>query len=71
MTQNLSLLHLDLLLLLDLLHLHLFGNNLLLHHVRLQLVSFVGLGLLTPRGLRELRLLDVEVALSLGLFRQR
>jgi hypothetical protein len=43
---DLGLLHLDLLLFLDLLHLHLLGDHLLLHDVGLDVVSFVGLRLL-------------------------
>ena len=53
---------------LDLLHLDLFGDDLLLHDVGLQFVRLVGLCLLTTRRLGELRLLDVEVALRLSLF---
>ena len=49
-TEDFGLLHLDLLLLLDLLHFHLFGDDLLLHDVGLKLVGLVGLGLLTTRG---------------------
>ena len=44
--QDFGLLHLDLRFLLDLLHLHLLGDDLLLHDVGLQLVGLVGLGLL-------------------------
>ena len=64
------LLHLDLLLLLDLLNLDLFRDDLLLHDVGLDLVGFVGLGLLTAALLSELSLLDVEVALGFGLLSQ-
>ena len=56
---------------LDLLDLDLFGDDLLLHDVGLELVGFVGLGLLAACGFGELGLLDVEVALGLGLFGQR
>ena len=52
---------------LDLLDLDLFGDDLLLHDVGLELVGFVGLGLLTACGFGELGLLDVEVALGFGL----
>ena len=68
MAEDFGLLDLDLLLLLDLLDLDLFGDDLLLHDVGLELVGFVGLGLLTAGGFGELRLLDVEVALGFGLF---
>ncbi len=70
-TEDFGLLHLDLLLLLDLLDLDLFGDDLLLHDVGLELVGFVGLGLLAACGFGELGLLDVEVALGLGLFGER
>ena len=69
--QDFCFLHLDLLLLLDLLHLHLLRHDLLLHDVGLDLVGLVGLRLLPLDGSLVLRLLHVEVALRLGLLGQR
>ena len=56
-------LHLDLSFFLDLLHLHLFRNHLLLHDVGLNVVSLVGLRLLFLRDFQVLRFLDFEIAL--------
>ena len=64
-------LHLDLLLLLDLLHLDLLGDDLLLHDVGLDVVRLVGLRLLTFRDFEVLRFLDFQVALRFGLLGQR
>ncbi len=69
--QNLGFLHLDLALFLHLLHLHLLGGHLLQHDVGLQFVRLVGRGLLPAALLGILRLLDLEVALRLGLPRLR
>ena len=71
--QDLGFLHLDLLLALDLLHAHRLGDDLLLHDVGLDLVGLVGLRLLLLDRLDVVGLLDLEVALRLGLLglRQR
>src|SRR5262249_32269567 len=71
MALDLSFLHLDLAFFLDLLHLYLLSGHLLLHHIGLQLVGLVSLRLLATALLGKLRLLDVEVALRLGLARRR
>jgi len=55
------------LLALDALDFHRLGRHLLLHDVRFNLVSLVGLRLLFLGGLEILRLLDLEVALRLCL----
>jgi len=68
---NFRLLHLDLLLLLDLLHLHLLSNHLLLHDVGLDVISLVGLRLLTLGDFEVLRFLDLQVALRFRLLAQR
>ena len=65
--RDLGLLHLDLLLLLDLLDPDLLGDDLLLHDVGLDLVGLVRLRLLLLDRLVVLRLLDLQVALRLGL----
>ena len=49
------------------LHLHLFGDHLLQHDIGLQLVCFVGHGLLAAALLGILRLLDIQIALRLRL----
>src|SRR5205085_1699743 len=64
---DLEFLHLYLLLLLDLAHLDLFGDYLLLHDIGLNVVGLVGLGLLLLSGFEVLRTLDIEVALRFGL----
>ena len=68
---DLGVLHLDLLLLLDLLDLHLLGDHLLLHDVGLDLVGLVRLRLLLLGGFQILGLLDLEIALRFGLRGQR
>src|SRR5258706_557600 len=60
-------LHLDLLFFFDLHDLHLLGNDLLLHDVGLDVVGFVGLGLLFLGDFEILRLFYFEVALGFGL----
>src|SRR5262249_13764333 len=71
MAGNLGFLHLDLLFFLDLLYLHLFGYDLLLGDVLLQLIGFVSLRLLALHGLQIAGLLDIEVTLGLRLLAQR
>ena len=71
MTQDFGLLHLDFLLFLDLPDLHCFHHHLLLHHVGLNVVSFIGLRLLALDGLDVLRLLDFKIALRFGLRGER
>ena len=58
-------LHFDLLFFLDLLHLHLLSDDLLLHDVGLDVVGFVSLRLLALGDFEVLRSLDLEIALSL------
>ena len=70
MPDDLRLLNLELLLFLNLLDLHLFGDDLLLHDVGLDLIGFVGLSFLAAALLGKLCLLDIEVALRFGLFRE-
>ena len=60
--------NLDLLLLFHLLDLHRFGDHLLLHDVGLDVVGFIGLGLLLLGGFQILRFLDFEIARGFGLF---
>ena len=62
-----GLLHLDLVLLLDLVNRHFLGAHLLLHDVGLDFVGLVGLRLLLLDRLQVLGLLDFEVALRFGL----
>src|SRR5262249_41094420 len=69
--QNLRLLYLDLVFLLNLVYGHLFGTHLLLHHVGLNFVRLVGLGLLLFHQLRVFGFLDFKIALRLGLLRKR
>ncbi|MGH9536663.1 MAG: hypothetical protein ACRD3H_01995, partial [Terriglobales bacterium] len=59
-------LNLDLLFFFDLLYLHLLGDDLLLHDVGLDVIGFVGLGLLALGDFDVLCFLDFEVA---GCFR--
>ena len=69
--QDFGFLHFDLLFFLDLLHLHLLRDDLLLHDVGLDLVGLVRLRLLLAALLGELRFLDIQIALRLGLLGQR
>ena len=63
-------LHFDLLLFFDLLHLHLLGDDLLLHDVGLDVIGFVSLRLLPLGNFDVLRLLDFKIALRFRLLRQ-
>ena len=69
--RDLGLLNLHLLLFLDLLYAHGFSDDLLLHDVRLDLVRLVRLRLLLLDAFHVLRALHFELALCVGLFRQR
>src|SRR6266566_3751031 len=68
--RDLRFLYFHLLFFLDLLHLHLFSDDLLLHDVGLYVIGLIGLRLLPLGDFEELCPLDFEIALRLGLFRQ-